>query len=48
MHVKYGGMTPQNPHAGPYGEGSAATGMCGMNWPAHHRGPIDLQELHPT
>jgi len=46
--VKYGGMTPQKPHVGPQGDGSAATGMCGMNCPAHHSGPIDRQELQPT
>lgn len=48
MQVKYGGITPQNPQAGPNGDGSAGIGMCGMTCPAHHNGPIDLQELHPT
>jgi hypothetical protein len=48
MHVKYGGITPQKPQAGPYGEASAATGMCGITCPAHHKGPIDLHELQPT
>jgi hypothetical protein len=48
VHVKIGGIWPQNWQYGPTGEGSTGTGICGMNCPAHQSGTIDRQELQPA